>query len=203
MHIPQHFEMQEDETLAFVQRIGVGHLITAPNSSIQSTLLPFQIHISESKLVVRAHISRANPHHKSMGNSDALLIVSGPDAYVSPANYPTKADGGRAVPTWNYPIAHLRGIIRTFNDPDQLLADVAALSNMHEASQPHPWSVDDAPKEYIDNLIKGIVGIEIVVSSIEGKAKLSQNRPEIDRTTVRDVFLNGSSREHLVGEMMA
>lgn len=202
VHIPPQFVMKDDQTLSFIRSVGAGHVVTSVDGNFESTLLPFTLTTDGSAITVRAHISKANPQHRTMDGAECLLIVSGPDAYVSPANYPSKADGGKVVPTWNYAIAHIRGTITTFDDHDTLLHDVSGLSDHHEVGQAHPWSVDDAPKDYIDDLLKGIVGIEIAVSSIVGKAKLSQNRPETDRTTVRDAFLQGTHRERQVGELM-
>lgn len=202
MYVPSHFVMDDDQTLAFIRSIGSGHFVTSVGKNLESTLLPFILVTDGAAVTVRAHIGKANPHHQVMNGAEAILIISGPDAYVSPAHYPSKADGGKAVPTWNYAIAHIRGTITTFDDKDTLLRDVSRLTNHHEIGQAHPWSVDDAPQDYINNLLKGIIGIELMVASIEGKAKLSQNRPDTDQVTVRDAFLRGTLRERQVGELM-
>jgi transcriptional regulator len=137
--------------------------------------------------VLRGHVARANPVWKS-GEGAALAIFLGPHAYVSPNWYPSKAETGKAVPTWNYITVHARGTIRWIQDGEWLRANVTALSQAHEAGQPAPWQVSDAPASYVDGLLRAIVGFELTIEGLQGKYKLSQNRDAADRAGVRDAF---------------
>ena len=203
MYLPRHFHMESDDALAMATKIGVGHLVTARDGSIESSFVPFLVEPRDGSVVVRAHVAVGNPQHKVIGDGiEALLIVQGPDAYVSPNWYPSKADHGKVVPTWNYSLVHLRGTVRVLDDRDALLDLVSTLTAQHEATQPLPWSVTDAPAEYIDAQLRAIVGIEMTVTSVEGKAKLSQNRDEPDRAGVRDALASGSPAERAVADAM-
>jgi len=132
-----------------------------------------------------AHFARANPHWGRIDEgSRGLAIVSGPDAYVSPSWYRAKAEHGKVVPTWNYSTVHLSGPVRVIDDADWLRSLVTRLTQRHESERDDPWAVSDAPEGYITTMIRGIVGIEMVVTLAEGKAKLSQNRSDEDRAGV-------------------
>jgi transcriptional regulator len=134
---------------------------------------------------LRGHLARANPQAAAaIDGRDVLVTVVGPEAYVSPAFYPSKREHGRVVPTWNYVAVHARGLFRRFDDPARLRALVAAQTGRHEAGRPAPWSVDDAPEDYVRAQLKGIVGFEIAITALEGKRKLSQNRTPTDRDGV-------------------
>ena len=127
------------------------------------------------------HFARANPHWKRIvDGSSGLAVVTGPDAYISPAWYATKREHGRVVPTWNYSVVHLRGPVRVVDDVDFLRDVVTALTEHHEAGRERPWAVTDAPEKYIAGQLRAIVGVEMAVESVEAKAKLSQNRSEED-----------------------
>lgn len=131
------------------------------------------------------HLARANPQWRESDLSKAAVAVfMGPDAYVSPGWYATKREHGKVVPTWNYTTVHARGRLSLVEDPDWLLAHVTALTDRHEARFGEPWKVTDAPADFIDGMRKGIVGFRLAVETLEGKAKLSQNRPEEDRRGV-------------------
>ncbi|MER2604424.1 MAG: FMN-binding negative transcriptional regulator [Siculibacillus sp.] len=131
------------------------------------------------------HLARANPQARADAEGrPVLVVVTGPNAYVSPSWYPSKRETGRVVPTWNYVAVHAHGRLRLFDDPDRLAALVADLTRAHEQDRPAPWSLDDAPAEYIRAQLKGIVGFEIEIERLEGKRKLSQNRSPADRAGV-------------------
>ena len=131
------------------------------------------------------HLARANPQWKESDLAKlALVVFMGPDAYVSPSGYPSKHEHGRVVPTWNYRVVHVRGMLTLFEAPDELRAHVEALSDRHEARFETPWKVGDAPEDFVQRQLKGIVGLRLRITSIEGKAKLSQNRLEADRQGV-------------------
>ncbi len=152
-------------------------LLVTPDLS--ATHLPFLV--EGDRLV--GHIARANRHWMS-APCDALVVMAGAEAYVSPNWYPSKADTGRAVPTWNYETIHVRGRLTTFDDAARLEDVVARLSARHEGGQAKPWSIAEAPRDYIDALLRGIVGVEIAIDSIEAKRKLSQDRPAPDHAGV-------------------
>lgn len=203
MYVPRHFEMSVVDAVGLAKHVGVGHLVTAGESRLESTLIPFVLDDIEGRLVVRAHIAAANPQrHAIAAGSTGLLIVHGPDTYVSPSLYPSKAEHGRVVPTWNYAIVHLHGSVRLVDQHDKLLSQVTRLTDLHESRRDAPWSVEDAPPGFIDGQLKAIVGLEMHVDVIEGKAKLSQNRPAPDRSAVRAALLAGNERQNDVGEMM-
>jgi transcriptional regulator len=132
---------------------------------------------------LRAHVARANPLWQQDG-AQVLVLFQGPQAYVSPAFYDEKAVSGKVVPTWNYAVVHAHGRLRAVEDPAWLLALLARLTGRHEAQRAEPWSIGDAPRDYIDALLKAIVGIEIVIERIEGKWKASQNRSQGERERI-------------------
>jgi len=203
MYLPRHFEMSTVDAVGLARQVGVGHLVTADNSRLESTLVPFVLEQSGDRIVLLAHIAAANPQrHAIEAGCAGLLIVHGPDSYVSPTLYPSKGEHGRVVPTWNYAIVHLHGSLRLVNQRDRLLALVTQLTDIHESLRNEPWSVNDAPADFIDGQLRGIIGFEMHVDTVEGKAKLSQNRPAGDRSAVRDALLTGTARQRGVGEMM-
>ena len=203
MYLPRHFEMSAVDAIALARQVGVGHLVTAHSSRLESTLVPFVLDEFDGHLVVLAHIAAANPQrHAIAAGAAGLFIVHGPDAYVSPSVYPSKVEHGRVVPTWNYAIVHLRGSLRLIDHPDRLLSQVTRLTDLHESRRDAPWSVDDPPSGFIDGQLKAIVGLEMHVDVIEGKAKLSQNRNEADRSAVRAALLARNDGDNEVGAMM-
>ncbi|PFG17776.1 PaiB family negative transcriptional regulator [Propionicimonas paludicola] len=154
---------------------------------------------------VIAHLAKANPHWREISpDAPAVIIVTGPDAYVSPAWYRAKAEHGKVVPTWNYSAVHLVGTARVHHDAEWLRKAVDELTNAHERPREEPWHVSDAPSSYVEGQLRGIVGLELTVTRVEGKAKLSQNRSRADREGVV-VGLRESQRpeEQSVAEEMA
>jgi transcriptional regulator len=172
----------EDEIRAMVASMRAGWLVTVDAEGFpMATLLPVIWH----GRTVFAHMAKANPQWRQIApDSPALVICSGPDAYISPSWYAAKQEHGRVVPTWNYTAVQLSGRVRTHQDPEWLRSVVTELTETHEALLPHPWQVTDAPDAFIDAQLNGIVGIELTVERFEGKAKLSQNRSEADRLGV-------------------
>jgi transcriptional regulator len=182
MYIPDMFREGRPEVLNdAMRRIGFATLITP---ELEANHLPMLV--SDGGL--RGHVARANPVWKQ-GSGEALAIFLGPHAYVSPNWYPSKAETGKAVPTWNYLTVHARGTINWTQDADWLRAHVGALSATHEAGRENPWAVSDAPAGYVDGLLRAIVGFELTITKLEGKWKLSQNRDVADRAGVRDGLL--------------
>jgi transcriptional regulator len=179
MYVPDPFrEDRPDVMQDAIRRIGFATLVT---TGLEANHLPMLLQDG----MLRGHVARANPVWKG-GDGAALAIFLGPHAYVSPGWYPSKAETGKAVPTWNYLTVHARGSIRWIHDADWVHAHVAALSDTHEAGRAKPWAVTDAPAAYIDSLARAIVGFEIAIETLEGKWKLSQNRSAADREGVRD-----------------
>ncbi|WP_299052291.1 FMN-binding negative transcriptional regulator [uncultured Nocardioides sp.] len=183
MYVPP-FNALSDEAgaRALVAEVGAAELVTAgPDGYPAATLLP----VVWDGDTVSAHLALANPHWRSIADDQpTLLVVRGPQAYVSPSWYATKAEHGRVVPTWNYSAVHLTGRARTVTDPDWLRAHVETLTRLHEDHRAAPWAVDDAPSSYVTGQLRGIVGVEVTVERVEGKDKLSQNRSDADRTGV-------------------
>lgn len=174
----------DDEIRRFVAAARSAEFVTVdPDGMPVATLLP----IMWDGDVVVAHMARANPQWTNLAaDCPALLICSGPEAYISPSWYAAKAEHGRVVPTWNYSAVHLSGTVRVHEDRDWLREAVTRLTAMHESARSDPWQPSDAPEKYIEGQLAGIVGLEIVVTRVEGKAKLSQNRSAADRRGVVD-----------------
>jgi len=162
-----------------VRSAGYGHLVVVGDDGLTATPMPFLV--DDDLTVVRAHLARANSVWRT-APCDALLIVPTVDAYVSPGWYPSKAEHGRVVPTWNYEVVHLHGRLVAHDEAEWVGRLVRDLTEIHEARLPDPWSVDDAPPEFVDAQLRAIVGVELDVARVEGKRKLSQNRSEADRT---------------------
>ena len=181
MYIPEHFAAADAAVRELLTNHGAADLITTTPSGLLATLLPFMydadIGANGSLL---GHLARNNDQWRAAALGDALVIVRGSDAYVSPTFYPSKAEHGRVVPTWNYVTAHVYGRLVVHDDPVWVEALVRRLTERHEADSPRPWSVDDAPPAFVAGQLRAIVGIEVVISRIEAKTKLSQNRPGAD-----------------------
>jgi len=179
MYIPDHFREDRPEVLRdAVRHIGFATLVT---EGLEANHLPMLLEGN----VLRGHVARANPVWKK-AKGQALAIFLGPHAYVSPNWYPSKAETGKAVPTWNYIAVHARGRMRWIDDAEWLRAHVGQLSATHEAGRDVPWMISDAPAGYIDSMLRGIVGFELSIQMLEGKWKLSQNRDEADRAGTRE-----------------
>lgn len=179
MYLPRAFVEDDVPTLVSIARTaGFGHLTLASSDGLVSTPIPFVI--ADDGSWVRGHLARPNSMWRA-APCRALLIVPVSDAYVSPSWYPSKAEHGRAVPTWNYEVVHLHGELVAHDDAMWVAAHVRQLSDTNEAGFEDPWSVDDAPRDYIEQMLRGIVGLELSVDRLEGKRKLGQNRSEADR----------------------
>jgi len=181
MYVPAHFGMDDAAVRDLLDRHGAADLVTATPDGLVATMLPF-VHdaaIGEHGALL-GHVARNNDQWRLPVTGDALAIVRGPDAYVSPSWYEGKAEHGRVVPTWNYVTAHVYGRLVVHDDPAWVDDLVRRLTAKHEGGRAHPWSVDDAPPRYVAGQLRAIVGMELRISRIEAKAKLSQNRPEPD-----------------------
>jgi transcriptional regulator len=187
MYVPAHFAVDDATTSALLAEHGAADLITPTASGLLATLLPF-VHdpsIGDHGALL-GHVARNNPHWREPATGESLVIVRGPDAYVSPSWYAAKAEHGRVVPTWNYVTAHVYGELIAHDDVEWLEALVRRLTAEHEAAFEEPWTVDDAPAAFIRGQLRAIVGVELRITRIEAKAKLSQNRPPADVEGVID-----------------
>jgi transcriptional regulator len=181
VYIPSHFAADPQAVHDLLVRQGASDLVTATPEGLVATLLPFVYDPSVGEHgALLGHLARNNDQWRLPSLGAALVIVRGPDAYVSPSWYPAKAEHGRVVPTWNYVTAHVYGRLVVHDDPTWVEALVRRLTDRHEAGQPRPWSVDDAPAAYVAGQLRAIVGVEVVVSRIEAKVKMSQNRSAAD-----------------------
>lgn len=182
LYIPRFNQMSDRDVHDFVTGVGTAHLITVGEDGLpDATFLPI---IWDGDRVL-GHLARANPHwRRVVTGSSALLVVSGKDTYVSPSWYASKREHGRVVPTWNYSTVHLRGTVRIHDDAEWVGDMVTRLTDLHESGRKEPWQVSDAPEDYVTKNLHPIVGVDVLVESVEAKAKLSQNRSEADRQGV-------------------
>lgn len=181
----QHREDRLEVQHALIAAHPFGLLISHGPGGLMANGLPFHLDPGAAPLGrLQAHIARANPQWADLDGASVLVVFQGPLAYVSPGHYATKAETGKVVPTWNYAMVQARGVVRLRQDPAWLDAQIAAMTHRMEAGEAHPWAVEDAPRAYVEAQLRGIVGIEIDIAAIEGKWKVSQNRPEADRRGV-------------------
>jgi transcriptional regulator len=181
MYVPGHFAPADADVRELLDRHGAADLVTSTERGLVATFLPF-VHdaaVGEHGALL-GHVARPNEQWQLSTPDEALVIVRGPDAYVSPNWYPSKAEHGRAVPTWNYVTAHVYGRLIVHDDPAWLANLLPRLTEKYEGTRPEPWSVQDAPPRYVAGLMRAIVGLEVRISRIEAKAKLSQNRSDAD-----------------------
>ncbi|MET0966188.1 MAG: FMN-binding negative transcriptional regulator [Nakamurella sp.] len=178
MYVPGHFAASDEDIRQLLAGHGAADLITITEQGLLATFLPFLYDAERGALL--GHLARNNDQWRRPTIGEAMVIVRGPDAYISPSWYPTKAEHGRVVPTWNYLTAHVYGELVVHDDVVWLDGLVRRLTERHEAGNAQPWSVDDAPSRFIAGQLRAIVGVELVISRIEAKLKLSQNRPAAD-----------------------
>jgi transcriptional regulator len=187
MYLPRHFEENRIEVLHELMRTHpFGLLITLGEAGIEANALPFLVDPARGPQgTLLGHVARANPvWQQARDDAEVLVVFQGPQAYISPNWYASKAETGKVVPTWNYVMVQARGRLRVLEDRESLRSIVTRLTERHEAAQPAPWGVGDAPPEFIDTLLGAIVGLEIALTSVVGKWKLSQNRPAADRDSL-------------------
>jgi transcriptional regulator len=181
VYVPTHFAADDAALRALLARPQAADLVTMTDDGLVATFLPFVFHPEEGAHgVLRGHVARNNDQWNRPVHGEALVIVHGPDAYVTPNWYASKAEHGRVVPTWNYATAHVYGELRVHDDPEWLDGLVRELTDLHEAGEPRPWSVGDAPERFVAGQLRAIVGVEVVISRVEAKVKMSQNRPPAD-----------------------
>lgn len=181
MYVPAHFAVGDAELRELLTAQGAADLVTATPQGLLATLLPFVYDpgVGEHGALL-GHLARNNDQWRREVRGEAMVIVRGPDAYVSPSWYASKTEHGRVVPTWNYVTVHVYGRLVVHDDPAWVDALVRRLTDKHEAAEPQPWTVEDAPPGFVAGQLRAIVGVEVMISRVEAKAKLSQNRPAAD-----------------------
>jgi transcriptional regulator len=188
MYLPSHFEERRPEVLhALLERHPFGTLVTEGPEGLVADTLPFILDPGggHGLGVLRGHVARANPvWRETRFERPVLVLFQGEQGYVSPGWYPSKHEHGKAVPTWNYVTVQARGSLRAIDDAEWLRAFVTRLTERHEARRSAPWAVTDAPADYVQTMLRAIVGIEIELTALTGKWKLSQNRSAADRAGV-------------------
>ncbi len=197
MYLPTHFVGSAQDSAALVRAHPLGQWVLALQGELSANPVPWLLHEEPAddrpaQWILRGHVARANPVVASLQGAvgDSLVIFSGPQAYISPNWYPTKAQTHQHVPTWNYATVHIHGHAQLHDDADWLRAFLIEFTATHEAGQAQPWRLTDAPPGFVERLLKVIVGVEIAVTRVEGKFKLSQNRLPIDRSGVIEGLSN-------------
>ncbi len=207
MYVPNHFKEDDVEKLQqYIRDYSFGLLVIADDEGIEVNHVPFYLSIEDdgSYGTLQCHLARSNRVWQRIENSRSVLAVfQGPDAYVSPSWYPTKAETGRVVPTWNYLAVHAEGCAKVVQDSAWLYEHLCQLTNQHERDRADPWTVDDAPKDYTEGLMRGIVGIEIKIEKLTGKLKSSQNQPECNQLGVKaglkdEIAVNASAMSQFI-----
>jgi transcriptional regulator len=184
MYVPAHFAVDDEAVHDLLTHHGAADLVTMTPDGLVATMLPFIY--DRQRNVLLGHLARNNDHWRQPVIGEALVIMRGPDAYISPTWYASKREHGRVVPTWNYITAHVHGTMTVYDDVAWVSDVVRRLSDHHEAGRTEPWSVDDAPEKFVAGQLRAIVGVEIAITRIEAKFKLSQNRPDPDLDGVID-----------------
>ncbi len=185
MYIQPHFSETRVEALHKLMReYPLGTLVSHGDRGVEANHIPFLLDTTASPIKLCAHIPRANAVWKELNEQTSLVIFHGPNAYISPSWYPSKAAHGKAVPTWNYAVVHVYGVARIIEDKMWLRNHLETMTATHERNSKQPWKLSDAPSEYIDKMLNAIVGLEISASRIEGKFKLGQNKSVEDRQSV-------------------
>ncbi len=184
MYVPAHFEERDLRVLhALIRSHALGAWVVSAEGTLVVNHIPFLVDSAQGQHgTLVGHVARANPIWKSLAREPASVVIfQGPQGYITPSWYPSKHAHGKAVPTWNYAVVHAHGVPRAIEDTEWLRNHVTQLSAVHEAERAVPWSVADAPPDYVENMLKAIVGIEIPISAVVGKWKASQNRSLPDK----------------------
>jgi transcriptional regulator len=201
MYVPPKHAIDEEAAWKVVREAGAGMLVAATPEGLQSVFVP--VVVNEDRTKILSHLARANPWWRTLTDGNEVLgLFLVASAYVSPTNYPSRFENSGVVPTWNYVATEVRGTLTIHDDPEWLLHQVRLVTEQFEAGRSPQWLLDDSSSEYVERQLKAIVGIEIDVVAVQGKAKLSQNRPQIDHDTVRDNLAQGTPSERNVAARM-
>jgi transcriptional regulator len=204
VYVPDHFrETRIDVLQAFLAQHPLANWGANTADGLTANHIPLQSSLqTDGTGLLRGHIARANSLWRQLeSDSPVLVIFTGADTYVSPNWYPSKQEQGKAVPTWNYATVHLKGTIRFIDDASWLRDFVGTLTDIHEQPRTHPWHVSDAPADYIEGMLRAIIGFEIKVSSTVGKFKGSQNRSGADRAGVNAALRKEGRATHEIDEL--
>lgn len=191
MHIPEVFRQNQQAQLhALMRSAPLATLISHSSAGLQASHLPLLLVADEGEHgTLYGHFARANGQWQAFAeDAQALAIFTGAEAYISPSSYPSKAEHGKAVPTWNYQSVHAQGRLELFDEPERLRLLLTRLTAAHESSRPQPWAMSDAPQDYIDSMLRAIVGFVLPIQRLEGQWKLSQNRSAADREGVQQAL---------------
>ena len=198
MYVPAHFaETRPEELARIIREYPLGVLITHDAQGLDANHLPFEFDPNAGTHgVLTAHVARANPvwQRCASGNS-AMVVFRGAEGYVSPNWYPSKHEAHRQVTTWNYEVVHAHGLLTVRDDERFVRGVVGRLTRRHEADEPRPWKMSDSAPEFIDGMLRNIVGIEVAITSLVCKRKLSQNKEERDRLGAADALLATGNTE--------
>lgn len=207
MYTPSYFK---DENLVSlhgqIESARLATLVTFDETGLQASHIPLLLEPTQGPQgTLYGHLAKANPQWKALETgAQALLIFQGADAYISPSFYAAKAEHGKVVPTWNYLVVHAYGRADVFTDPERLLRIVTGLTDKHEASRAEPWAVSDAPADYIEKMLNGIVGFAIPIERLEGKRKLNQNRSAADIAGVsKGLALSQDPSDQKIAQLMS
>lgn len=203
MYVPAHFAETDTERLrALIEAHPLGILVTGGPGGLDANHLPFLLERDAGEYgTLHCHVARNNPIWRALSDDDEVLVIfRATDTYISPNWYPSKHETHQQVPTWNYCVVHAHGRVRIRDDERYVRRVVAKLTQHHEASEPRPWKMGDAPPDYLDAMLKAIVGMEIEVTRLVGKAKLSQNKDARDVRNAAQVLLDRGERD--AGEAM-
>ncbi len=192
MYIPAHFAIKNPHALhTIIRDHPLGALVTIAPDGLDANHIPFEFDAAHGEHgLLTAHVARANPvWQQCKDGADVLVIFRGNESYISPNWYPSKHETHRQVPTWNYEVVHVHGRLTVMDEEKFVRGVVARLTREHEVTESRPWKMGDSPPEYIEQMLKAIVGIQVEIKRIEGKAKLSQNRETRDRLSAADTLL--------------
>lgn len=202
MYVPPKFEVDTGEAWRIVDDSGAGMLVVDSPNGLRSVYVP--ILVSEDRRTLATHVARANPWWKSVAEgTEVLALFLTASAYVTPSHYPSRIENPGVVPTWNYVAAEIRGRATIHDELEWKWHQTRRVTAHFERGRQPEWRAEDLDERYREAQLRAIVGIEIEVLAIEGKAKLSQNRPDVDRVNVRETFSHGSPRERIVASKMA
>jgi transcriptional regulator len=187
MYVPAHFKEHSIEAMqAAIRSAGLATMVSMTPDGLLASHVPLMLDPEPAPYgTLIGHFARANPHARVADPAvQTLVVFQGADGYITPSYYATKRENGKVVPTWNYIAIHAYGTLEVYSDPDRMLALVTRLTERHEGERAQPWAVSDAPDDYIQGMLRGIVGFSLPIVRLEGKVKMSQNRPAADQEGV-------------------